>query len=53
VLLEAPIDSNHKARVVIVDQLIDAVSGTFWLRLHLLNPNLELPLGLKCQVVFK
>ena len=52
VLLEAPVGSNHQAKVVIVDQVIDAASGTFGVRLELPNPKLKLPAGLKCQVSF-
>ncbi len=52
VQLEDAVGGSHKAKVVIVDQVIDAASGTFGVRLHLPNPKLKLPAGLKCQVVF-
>ncbi len=49
---EAPFDRNFEARVVIVDRVVDAASGTFGLRLELPNPKDELPAGLKCTVRF-
>jgi len=52
VTLEQPIGGKYRARVVVVDQVIDAASGTFGVRLELPNPKLLLPAGLKCQVVF-
>jgi RND family efflux transporter MFP subunit len=52
VQLEAAVGGVHHAKVVIVDQVIDAASGTFGVRLELPNPQLNLPAGLKCQVVF-
>jgi len=52
VLLEEPVGGSYKAKVVIIDQVIDAASGTFRVRLELPNPKLILPAGLKCQVVF-
>lgn len=44
--------SKLKARVIIVDRVIDAASGTFSVRLELPNPNHTLPAGLKCKVNF-
>ncbi|MBN2061922.1 MAG: efflux RND transporter periplasmic adaptor subunit [Deltaproteobacteria bacterium] len=41
-----------KARVIIVDRVIDAASGTFAVRLELPNPKYILPAGLKCRVNF-
>lgn len=51
VLLDQPIGGSYAAKVVIIDQVIDAASGTFGVRLELPNPKLLLPAGLKCQVV--
>ncbi|MFH1984001.1 MAG: efflux RND transporter periplasmic adaptor subunit [Pseudomonadota bacterium] len=42
----------YSARVIIVDRVVDAASGTFGVRLELPNPNDALPAGLKCRVVF-
>lgn len=42
----------YKARVTVVDRVIDAASGTFGVRLELPNPNNTVPAGIKCQVRF-
>jgi len=39
----------RKARVVLVDKLIDGASNTFRVRLELPNPGLTLPAGLRCK----
>jgi len=43
---------SHKARVVVVDKVIDAASGTFGVRLELANPGNRIPAGIKCRVRF-
>lgn len=43
---------THVARVVVVDKVIDAASGTLGIRLQLPNPDGRLPAGIKCSVVF-
>lgn len=50
--LGQPVGGSYRATVVIVDQVIDATSGTFRVRLKLPNPKLELPAGLRCKVIF-
>ena len=52
VLPEQPIGGEHKARVVIVDRVLDAASGTFGIRLQLSNKGFKLPAGLRCSVEF-
>jgi membrane fusion protein (multidrug efflux system) len=42
----------HQAKVVVVDRLIDAASGTFGVRLQLPNQNYKIPAGIKCSVEF-
>ena len=49
---EEPIGKHYKARVKIVDRVVDAASGTFGVRLELPNPGYKLPAGLKCKVTF-
>jgi RND family efflux transporter MFP subunit len=49
---EAPIGGSYNAKVVIVDRVIDAASGTFGIRLEIPNPKYHLPAGLKCRVIF-
>jgi RND family efflux transporter MFP subunit len=52
VLPEAPVGGSHSARVEVVDQMFDAASGTFGVRLTLPNPQRRIPAGLKCKVRF-
>ncbi|BBB27536.1 efflux RND transporter periplasmic adaptor subunit [Amphritea japonica] len=52
VTLEEPLESQHQAKVVIVDRVLDAASGTFGVRLTLPNPAYLLPAGLKCSIRF-
>lgn len=49
---EPPVGGTYEAKVKIVDQFIEAASGTFRVRLELPNPKHRLPHGLKCKVVF-
>lgn len=42
--------SAQRATVTVVDQMGDAASGTFGVRLELPNPDYKLPAGLKCNV---
>jgi len=52
VALESPIGGLYKAEVTVVDQIIDAASGTFGVRLTLPNPKNTIPVGLKCKIRF-
>ncbi len=45
-------DQVHIAAVTIVDQIIDAASGTFGVQLELPNPDHAIPAGLHCHVRF-
>jgi len=47
-----PIGGEYKATVKTVDQVLDAASGTFGVRLILPNPDSKLPAGLRCRVRF-
>src|ERR1043165_1020231 len=49
VVPELPNAKPRLAKVVLVDPLIDGPSNTFRARLHLPNPNYEVPAGLGCQ----
>ena len=49
---EEPIGGKHTAKVVIVDRVLDAASGTFGIRLQLANRKYKLPAGLRCSVDF-
>lgn len=43
VVLDQPVGGTYTAKVVIIDQVIDAASGTFGVRLELPNPRSALP----------
>jgi RND family efflux transporter MFP subunit len=49
---EGPLGSVQTAEVKVVDQVADAASGTFGVRLEMPNPGNRLPAGLKCKVRF-
>jgi RND family efflux transporter MFP subunit len=52
VLPEEPVGGKHRARVEIVDPVVDAASGTFGVRLRLPNPGNRVPAGVKCKARF-
>jgi RND family efflux transporter MFP subunit len=52
VLPEEPVGGRHRARVEVVDQMVDAASGTFGVRLRLANPGYRIPAGVKCKARF-
>lgn len=43
---------TYAAKVVVVDKVIDAASGTLGVRLQMPNPDNRIPAGLKCSVSF-
>ena len=49
---EPPVGGVYTAKVTIVDQVVDAASGNFGVRLELPNPMYRLPAGVKCSVRF-
>ena len=48
-----PINKTYDAKVILIDQVIDAASGTIRVRLALANPGNAIPAGLNCYVNFK
>jgi len=50
--LEPFVPGARPAKVVVVDKVIDAASGTLGLRLQLPNPDHKIPAGIKCTVEF-
>ena len=52
VVLDRPIGGAYEAKVSVVDQVFDAASGTFGVRLELPNPDFKLPGGQRCKVAF-
>ncbi len=49
---ENPIKAEYIGGVKVVDNVVDAASGTFGIRIELENGNYALPSGLKCRVRF-
>jgi membrane fusion protein (multidrug efflux system) len=52
VSLEPLLSGAYKAKVVVVDRVIDAASGTFGVRLELPNQGNRIPAGIKCRLRF-
>jgi len=52
VLPEQPVGGEYKAKVEVVDPVVDAASGTFGVRLRLPNPGNRIPAGVKCRARF-
>ena len=52
VIPENPVGGSYKAKVVIVDSVIDSASATFGIRLELPNRRHRIPAGLTCDVKF-
>jgi membrane fusion protein, multidrug efflux system len=46
---ESPLTGEYSAKVMVVDRVMDAASGTFGVRMELPNPHLKLPAGLECS----
>lgn len=53
VIPEEPMNAVFTAKVIIVDKVVDAASGTFGVRLELPNPDYRITPGLKCKVIFQ
>ncbi len=49
---EAPAGGIYRGKVVVVDEVIDAASGTFGVRVELPNPDHRISAGLNCTVRF-
>ena len=47
-----PVGGERLAQVTVVDQVFDAASGTFGVRLALPNPDHSIPGGFRCSVDF-
>lgn len=50
---EDPIGGVYTAKVVVIDRVFDARSGTFGVRLNLPNTNHALPAGIRCTARFQ
>ena len=49
---EEPVSGTYKAKVTVVDHVVDAGVGTLGIRMELPDPDLKIPAGLKCTVRF-
>ncbi len=49
---EAPLKGLYKGKVIVVDQVVDAASGTFGVRVQLPNARKKIIAGLRCRVRF-
>lgn len=49
---DPPVGGVHEAEIRVLDQVFDAASATFGVRLTLPNPDLALPGGVRCRVEF-
>lgn len=52
VMPEQPAGARYQATVKVIDQVLDAASGSFGVRLELPNPRAEIPAGVKCRAKF-
>ncbi|MBK5565789.1 efflux RND transporter periplasmic adaptor subunit [Ensifer sp. SSB1] len=53
VVPNAPIRGSFTGKVKVIDQVLDAASGTFGLRIELPNPDNYIPAGHRCTVTFE
>lgn len=49
---EPPLKGSWRARVKVVDRVVDSASGSFGVRLELANPDGDRPAGVRCKVRF-
>ena len=49
---EEPIGGHYEATIAVIDRVFDAGTGTVGVRIDLPNPDLALPAGLRCRLVF-
>ncbi|WP_374476427.1 efflux RND transporter periplasmic adaptor subunit [Zoogloea sp.] len=47
---ESPVGGRYAAKVIVVDRVMDAASGTFGVRLELPNRGMRLPAGIRCKL---
>ena len=50
VVPDAAIGGSYRAKVTVKDPVSDAASGTFGVRLEILNPGLDIAAGIQCRV---
>jgi RND family efflux transporter MFP subunit len=52
VMPEPPLAGAYRAKLKVVDRVLDAASGTFGVRLEMENPGRKLPAGVRCKARF-
>lgn len=52
IMPESPLNKQYTGRVIMLDRIIDAASGTFGLFVSLPNPTFDIPAGIKCRAHF-
>ena len=52
IIPQKPLNGELRAEVIVIDQVVDAASGTFRVRLNLPNPDHKIPAGLRCIIDF-
>lgn len=52
VRLQAPFGGSYEATLTVIDQILDAASGTFRVRLQLANRDRTIPAGARCALMF-
>lgn len=52
VVPDPPFQASYTGSISVVDQVFDAASSTFGVRISLPNPDLKLPAGLRCEISF-
>lgn len=49
---EPPLDRIYPATITVIDQVFDAATATVGVRMNMPNPDLALPAGLRCDLIF-
>src|SRR5690606_14818315 len=52
VVPEIPAGTRYKATVKVIDKVLDAASGTFGVRLEMINRERKVPAGIRCKAIF-
>ena len=48
-----PVGGEYLAKITVIDQIFDAASDTFGIRLQMANPDGKLPAGMDCKIRFE
>ncbi len=48
---QKPVGGEYAGKIIVIDPLIDAGSGTFGIRVLLPNPEQKIPAGIRCKVI--